>query len=120
MSSILYNFGNFPQSDAAFYELSTTNTGGQTTDVWTKVSTCKVWIYTTSSIQLDKANQFVNQEVGNILYIPSEMLNESGKTFDITKPLKAIIGSIDYFIEGKDNISRFDEMEVLLYRKAIV
>jgi len=120
MSSILNAFDDFPSFTATFQELSTTKIAGETTEVWTTVSTCRVWIYTTSSIQLNNTNQFVNSEVGTILYIPDDMTNATGKTFDITKTLKAIIESVDCFIEGKDNINRFDEVEALLYRKELV
>ena len=117
--SILNAFNDYPQQTALFYEKSTTNSNGVVTDVWTNVSSCKVWIYTNSSIQTNQNYKFVNKETGNIIYDPAMMVNAAGKTFDITKKLKAIIDGIDYFIEGKDNIFRFNEVQILTYQKDV-
>jgi len=118
--SILQSFGDFPQSAAEFYELSKINNQGEITDVWTKVATCNVWRYITSSIQNTKQNQFVNDKVVNIIYNPADIVLESGESLSLTKTLKIVINSVEYFTEGPDDINGFNEVVVLSCRRELV
>lgn len=117
--SILYDFDDFPKYSASFQELRTVNVAGEVTKSYVEVATGDVWIYTLQSKQTNNQNQFVNDETGHILYIPGTLTNADGESYDITKKLKCVIGSNECFIEGKDDIGRFAEVEVLLYRKDI-
>lgn len=115
--NVLDSINHWPKVGASFYELSVTNTNGEVTNTYTLVSTCDVWKWTERSALADQAGKLQIVEMHKILFDPDTMVNETGETFDITAVLTVVIDSVEYPIEGKDNVLSNDQVQVLWGRR---
>jgi len=96
-----------------FIEVDTKNaTTGQVTKTWSSVQTADVGFWVDNSNETNVNDKFVDQATGTIVADPNNLI-----TFTPTTKHKAVIGGVDYFIIGVDNVAHQDEVYLLKYRK---
>lgn len=120
-ADFLQDFSDFPKVGAALYEVGgSLDADSVDTESYTLIATGEVFLIVSSSIQTNNNDQFVNQEVGDIMFNFDMMDIESGESFNFDKDFVIVINSNNYYIEGKEDVQNLNDYYVFSYRREIV